>query len=307
MDQRIRLRHLRCFIEIARHGSITRAAAALHTVQPSVSRSLRELEDAVGRPLFERTGQGLVLTGAGEILLRHAGVGLTQIATGVRYAQEPHAMRAVSLYVLPNVARTIAPRAIARFKAAAPETAVRVVSSPANKAVDYLREGTIDFLFGRLFAPDRMRGLSFEQLYSEPLIFVARPGHPLAAREAVTLEAIDAGLVLVPQEATIIRDEMDKFLIAHGLAAFANRVETISFELIRAVLADSEAVACVPVGAVRPELADGRLVRLGIDTEAMVSAVGLSFASGREINPMATALADLIRDEAKVYAMSEGP
>lgn len=302
MDQRIRLRHLRCFVEIARHGSITRAAEALNTVQPSVSRSLRELEQEIGRPLFERTGRGLVPTGAGEILLRHAGVGLSQLAKGVHFARDSEGVQAVSLYVLPNVARTIAPRAIARFKAAAPETDVRLISSPANKAVDYLRDGSVDFLFGRLFAPERMRGLSFEQLFSEPLIFVARPGHSLTARDAVTLADIDAGLVLVPQAATIIRDEMDKFLIAHGLAAFANTVETISFEFVRAFLAGVEAVACVPLGAVRPELADGRLIRLAIDTDTMMSAVGLSFASGRELNPMAAALADFIRDECHAFA-----
>jgi len=301
MDQRIRLRHLRCFIEIARHGSVTRAAEALNTVQPSVSRSLRELEHEIGRPLFERTSQGLVLTGAGEILMRHAGLGLSQIAKGLHYAQEPHGVQAVTISVLPNVARTLAPRAIARFKATAPGTDVRVFSHSAARSVDDLRDGTSDLLLGRLLAPERMRGLSFEPLYSEPLVFVARSGHPLAGLEAVTLEAIGAGLVAVPQADTIIRDELDRFTIAHGLATFANKIESISFEFVRAVLEQTDAVACVPIGAVRPELAVGQLVRLAIDTEAMTSAVGLSYAAGRELNPMADALAAMIRDEARAF------
>ena len=109
MDNRIRMRHLRCFVEVARTGSITRAAAVLNTVQPSLSRSLRELEDAIGQPLFERTGSGLVLTTTGETFLRHVGVGMAQISRGIRQAQGAIERQAVTVGVLPNVMRTIAP------------------------------------------------------------------------------------------------------------------------------------------------------------------------------------------------------
>ncbi len=304
MDNRIRMRHLRCFVEVARHGSITRAAEALNTVQPSLSRSLRELEDEIGSPLFERTGRGLVLTGAGERLMRHASIGLAQIAKGVRQAQEKHAIPAVSVGILPNVARTLAPRAIGRFKRREPEIDVRVYFHPVNALVDYLHDGTIDFMLGRLLAPERLKGISFEHLYSEPLIFVARPDHPLAARPGVTLADIDAGIVVVPLPGTIIRAELDKFTVARGLAEFSNKIESVSFELMRAVLADGDAVACIPVEAAGPELADGKLVRLAIETAEMTSSVGLSYLAGRDLNPAAADLAGIIRDEAAIRAFS---
>ncbi|QDZ03323.1 LysR family transcriptional regulator [Nitratireductor mangrovi] len=297
------MRHLRCFVEVARHGSITRAAQALNTVQPSLSRTLRELEDEIGGALFERTGRGLVLTSAGEILMRHVGVGLSQISKGIRQAQEPRGAQIVTMGVLPNVARTVAPRAIARFKANFPGTDVRVVFFPTSALIDHLQEGGVDFLFGRLFSPERLKGVSFEHLYSEPLVFVAHPDHPLAGRPEVTLGDIDAGLVLVPPPGTIIRSELDKFTVAHGLAEFSNKIESILFEFVRAYLARADATACIPLGAVRPELGDRRLVRLNIATDEMVSSVGLSFASGREINPAAAALASVIREEAAIYAM----
>lgn len=293
------MRHLRCFVEVAHHGSITRAAEALNTVQPSISRSLRELEREIGRPLFERTGRGLVLTDAGEVLMRHVGVGMSQIAKGVRYAKEPHGAPAVSICVLPNVSRTIAPRALIRFKAAAPDTDVRVVQYPVVTVLDDLHEGAVDFLFGRLLSPERLKGISFEHLYSEPIIFVARPDHPLADRPEVTLNDIDAGLVIIPDPGVIIRSELDKFTIAHGLAEFSNKIETIALDLVRVVLEQTDAVACVPIGAVRPELAEHKLVRLNIPTDETMSPVGLSFASGRDLNPAAAALADIIREEAR--------
>ena len=55
MKNRIRMRHLRCFLELSTHQSVTQAAVALNTVQPSVSRTLKELEDVAGAILFQRS------------------------------------------------------------------------------------------------------------------------------------------------------------------------------------------------------------------------------------------------------------
>ncbi|MCA1598342.1 MAG: LysR family transcriptional regulator, partial [Chloroflexi bacterium] len=63
---------LRTFAEVARQGSVTRAARLLRLQQPTVSHRLAALERAVGVPLFERLGNALALTAAGEALLPYA-------------------------------------------------------------------------------------------------------------------------------------------------------------------------------------------------------------------------------------------
>ena len=73
LSSRIRLRHLRAFLALSKHGSVTRAAGALNTVQPSLSRTLRELEDELKQPLFGRTANGIIMTRAGEMLHRRFG------------------------------------------------------------------------------------------------------------------------------------------------------------------------------------------------------------------------------------------
>lgn len=62
------LNALRAFEAVARLQSVTRAATELHVTHGAVSRQLRQLEDSLGRPLFNRQGRGLVLTTAGETL-----------------------------------------------------------------------------------------------------------------------------------------------------------------------------------------------------------------------------------------------
>lgn len=63
---------LRCFVTVAREGSVSRAAAALHLSQPAVSLQLKGLEESAGLLLFDRTPAGLILTEAGAALLPHA-------------------------------------------------------------------------------------------------------------------------------------------------------------------------------------------------------------------------------------------
>lgn len=64
----LELRLLRYFLAIAREGTFTGAAAALHLTQPTLSRQIRELEEAFGKPLFERGGPTLTLTPDGAFL-----------------------------------------------------------------------------------------------------------------------------------------------------------------------------------------------------------------------------------------------
>ncbi|MDO7732803.1 MAG: LysR family transcriptional regulator, partial [Paracoccaceae bacterium] len=64
LDHRIRLRHLRCFLETAQLGSLSAAARVLRISQPAASKTIRELEDILGRALFDRAARRLSLTSA---------------------------------------------------------------------------------------------------------------------------------------------------------------------------------------------------------------------------------------------------
>lgn len=300
---RLRMRHLRCFQAITLHGSVTAAADHLGSSQPALSRTLSELEALIGQSLFHRTGRGLSLTEAGTALRRHVDTALSQLEAGTRLAAGGSPVPVVAIGMLPNVSRTLAVEAAATFKAEAPEVDLRLYWASIPELVARLHRAEIDFLIGRLLALDYMPGVRFEHLYFEPLIFVVHHDHPFAATpDHVTLEDIRAGLVVVPIPGTIIRTEMDKFVTARGYGPFPNKIETVSFEFTRSFLSTNRAVACLPFGAVREELAEGRLVRLGVQSEELMGSVGMTYASDRDPTPEAALLRDHMRRAAQVYA-----
>ncbi len=300
---RLRMRHLRCFQALARHSSVSAAAEHMNSSQPALSRALAELETIIGQPLFLRTGRGLSLTEAGQSFRRHVDAALSQIEAGTRSAAGLSPMPVVSVGMLPNVARTLAVAAASTFKAVAPHADLRLYWAGVPELVARLHRSEIDFLLGRLLALDYMPGVRFEHLYFEPLVFVVGRDHPFARHpESVTLEDVQAELVLVPMPDTIIRRELDKFTTARGLGAFPNKIETVSFEFTRSFLVQNRAVACIPLGAARQEVADGRIVRLSLTGEELMGSVGITHATDRKLSEEARLLVEHVRQAAQAYA-----
>lgn len=300
---RIRMRHIRCFTAVARHKSATAAAHHINISQPALSRSLAELQEIIGQPLFTRTGRGLALTEAGQSLYRHLDMAMSQIETGALGASGGLKRSRVSVGMLPNVARTLAVEAAATFKSAEPGVNLELHWAGVSELIGKLHRNEIDFLLGRLLSLEHLEGVSFEHLYAESIIFIVNREHPFASDpEAVTLQDVQHEQLVIPLPTTIVRREMDKFLTARGVSGFANQIETVSFEFMRSYLSVNKAVACIPLGAVREEISDKRFVKLGIQGEELVSSVGMTFASDRSLSAQAHTFAEHVRAAAQHYA-----
>ncbi|MDP9892536.1 DNA-binding transcriptional LysR family regulator [Variovorax boronicumulans] len=300
----VQLRHLRAFVAVAQERHLARAAARLALSQPAVSKTLSELETIVGTRLVDRSQAGRRgvqgLTPAGEQLLAHA-LRVLEALDASAEAVAPTAggrIERLRIGALPSVAPALLPPALARLRDHWPAAQIAVKSAANAVLLDELRAGELDLVVGRMSDPRLMAGLSFELLYTEPLVFAVRAGHPLALKPAPVQAVLDYPLV-VYGEGTIPRHNTESFLSARGLVLPTHALQTLDVGVAGALVAVSDAVWITPLGAARGELAEGRLVRLRIDTAGTEEPVGLLLRSDAEASLLRVAMAALLREGAK--------
>jgi LysR family pca operon transcriptional activator len=278
IDQRIKFRHLQCFLEVARQGSVVKAADILGITQPAVSKTLKELEETLDVSLFDRSTRGARLTPFGDVFLRHAGASVAALRQGVDgIAQVRNRGGAtITLGALPTVSAGLIPTAILAYKKRAVGTTVCVITGDNATLLAALRVGEVDLVVGRLAEPEQMKGLAFEHLYTESVRFVVRPGHPLARKPGFALADILDYTVLMPSGGSIIRPSVDRLLLANGIGAVADRIETVSMPFGRRYARMSDAVWIISNGVVADDIASGYLVALKVDTAITNGPVGLT-------------------------------
>ena len=297
-DHRIKQRHLRCLVEVVRLGRLAEAAGAMGITPSAASKTLRELEETVGVRLVERSRRGIVPTAAGEILCRHAAASLTALQRGIELVALEHgaAQRRVRVGILPNFAARVMPEAVRRFKQTTPQIPVQVLSGTNPVLLNQLRSGEIDFVLGRLAEPDTMMGLSFERLYPERFAIVCHPDHPLLASAPPAERGTTDFPVILPPYGTVIRPEIDRFLIGRGRTDFSNVIETIVPDFARSYVRLGEALWVAPLGVVADDLAAGHLAELPIDMSTTSGPVGITTRGEQGLGAEAQALIARVRE-----------
>lgn len=293
---RVRLRHLQCFVAVAQEQSLGKAAHRLSLSQPAVSKTLAELEQMSGQPLVDRGRFGARLTPAGERFLAHA-VSVTQAldeaARNLSKAGESlHETLVIS--ALPTVAPDILPHALTVFRDQYPEVGIRVDIATNNRLLEKVKAGETDIAVGRMADPQLMVGLSFELLYVEPLVAVVRAGHPLLGESVAAPRLLDYPVV-VSTPGTVPRHTTENWLKSRGLALPATCLETLSVSMARVVVMQSDAVWFASAGAVRDDLALGLLCALPLEFEGTEEPVGLLHRSDAVTSAALQALIKTLR------------
>jgi len=253
------------------------AADALAITQPALSKTLRELEEALGVKLFVRDKKGMLLTRAGELFLQHAAASVASMREGLESIRSRSVGgQEIRIGLLPNVAASVAPKAVRIFKQDAKDTIVRVMTGDNARLLDQLRIGELDLVVGRLAQPEYMVGLTFEHLFSEPLTIAVRRGHPLTKVKRFKLAMIRDYPCIMPYHGTIIRQEIERFLLAHGIAEPADLVETTSVDFGHTYVHETNGIWFLPRGYMDSPIAQRTLTELSIDHRSLEGPVGIT-------------------------------
>nr|WP_311984679.1 LysR family transcriptional regulator [Parafrankia sp. CH37] len=175
------VRQLRYFVAVAEELHFRRAADRLGIAQPPLSRAIRDLERQLGVRLLERTTRSVVLTPAGEGLLRDARIALDAVgaaAARARHAGLPEPRLRLALKA--DYDAGLLPRIIAAYERADAAIPVDLILGGRDEQAPTLREGRADVAL--LPAPFDDRDLEFEPLLTEPRLVALAATDPLAAR-----------------------------------------------------------------------------------------------------------------------------
>ncbi|MFJ4786383.1 LysR substrate-binding domain-containing protein [Streptomyces sp. NPDC088794] len=193
-DLDLDLRLVRYFTAVAEHRHFGRAADALHTTQPSLSRQIRRLEQQVGARLLDRTPRGTRLTEAGEVFLPHAEALLhsaAQAAAQARAAARP------TLITVGYTAGVIVTPAVRELRHRHPDAEVETRHLGFGESREALLDHRVDAVVTRLPLPSA--GLEVTVLYDEQRVVVLPLDHRLAGKESVTVDDIaDEPLPRIP-------------------------------------------------------------------------------------------------------------
>ncbi|MGM0583431.1 MAG: LysR substrate-binding domain-containing protein [Pseudomonadota bacterium] len=302
MHRGIKLRHIRAFLDTAEEGSVTGAARRMGISQPSLSKTLSELEAMMGVALLTRVGRGTALTAEGETFRRHALQAVQQLETGAAAVHPQRLTGTISVGLLPTVAGGFFPRVALDFCRRRPAARISVQTGPNLFLLGRLRAGEIDLMVGRMPSPDEMPGLTFDWLYDEEIVLAARPGHPLVGRPAE--EAVPQCPLILPTPAAIIRRPVDDYLLALGVTDPQVSFETVSLAPGLSLVEGSDMLWFISRGVIARELEHGALTTLPIRAPFMAGAVGLTMKQSAQRRPEVAQLVDALHEAALTR---EGP
>jgi len=175
---------LRYLDQVARVGSIRRAAEKLNVASSAVNRQILKLEKEIGAPIFERVGNGVRLTPAGEQLLRHTRNTLAEWRrTRLEIAAIAGDIRGeVRITAIPSLLVSATPRAMTAVASRYPNISFRVIDADPAEHVEEMRAARADIAL--TFIDKRHRHYEVAGRLSASLGAILRPDHPLAERRA---------------------------------------------------------------------------------------------------------------------------
>jgi LysR family nitrogen assimilation transcriptional regulator len=255
------LRELRNFMQVARAGSVSRAAAELRLAQPALSRQIRKLEHEFGVPLFARHGRGVRLSAAGSLLLERAeaiALLVHQTREEIKEDRSPAGGR-LALGVPPAAGRLLVGPFAERFHAAWPRSTLYAREGVTSSLQEWLIEKRIDLAI--LHNPPHLESLDISPVLTERMLVIGPPApRGKGPKPRATLRIRDLGdlPLILPSMAHNNRRLVEHAALEHGVRLrIRSEVDSVAFA--KAMVEQGLGYTILTYASVEDEVARGRL------------------------------------------------
>ena len=214
IGRRLKLQDLHILMAVAQAGSMGKAARHLNTSQPNISKSIADLERALGVRLLDRHRRGIEPTDYGRALLDGGAAvfdELRQTVKNIEFLADPAAGE-VRIGSIPALAASFTTAIIDRLSRRYPRIVFHLVTGFTQPLLEALRERNVDLLIARRLGPIPDERVDFEFLFDDVCVVVAGAQNPWARRRKIALaELLNEPWVLPPLGTGIISIALEAF------------------------------------------------------------------------------------------------
>jgi DNA-binding transcriptional LysR family regulator len=259
---------LQALVEIARTGSISRAAAALFVTQPALTARIHALEESVGAELLVRSRHGSRLTEAGKALLPHAERALAALQAGRIAIEEVKSGGAGRLTIgaAPAVSTYVLPAMLHRFQATHPGVRLVVRSGHSEEILQMVLRDEVEV---GLMRPIQHPDVTATLLYEDELTLVVHRGHRFAAAGQVRMgELASEHLILFDRSSSY--HELTSAIVRQAGISPRGRLEVDNIDAAKRMVEQRLGIALLPRTSVQADIGAGRLVPVRVTDMAPV-------------------------------------
>jgi LysR family transcriptional regulator, low CO2-responsive transcriptional regulator len=299
----VTFRQLQVFAEVARLGSMSRAAESLHLTPPAVSMQIKEVESQVGLPLFDRQGRQLSLSTAGEYFLVHARRLLANLKEAddamARFKRLEHGLLTIGIV---STAKYFVPHLLARFheEHAGVEVRLRVVGN-REQLVALMQSAEVDLaVMGR---PPKDIATRAEAFAAHPMVFVGPPRHPLAALGHAPASVLQDQPLIVREHGSGTRATMESFLAEHRVQPRIT-MEMSSNETIKQAVMAGMGLSFLSLHTMGLEVRSGLLHVLDIEGTPLMRMWNIVHLRSRLLSPAAEAFRYFVIEHGEAHLLA---
>jgi DNA-binding transcriptional LysR family regulator len=253
----MRLEQLEALVEVARRGSVSRAAEALYATQPTVTARLKGLEQELDAKLFVRSQRGMRLSDAGRAFLPYAERTIDTVSSGRRLLAELARGESgqLALGAAPAVSTYVLPRILTRFRRTHPKVSLAVRTGHSEEVLELVLRDQVQIGLGRALRHPQVEAIP---LYEDELVLVVDPKHPFAEQEEIGPDQLtEVQLILFDRTSSYHRLTSEFF---EGVGAVPRGVmELDNIDAAKKMVEQGLGVALLPHTAVAAELQGGSL------------------------------------------------
>ena len=259
----ITIRQLKVFETVARHMGFTRAAEELHLTQPAVSMQVKQLEEQVGLPLFEKVGKKIFLTDAGREMYHYSRTIAQQLEEAEEAIETLKGVVKGELRVaVVTTAKYFMPHLLGAFLQTYPDVQPSLKVTNRASVIESLTANKNDlFIMGQV--PDNLDAVAYPFLDNE-LVVVAHPNHPLVGTPNISLQRLSEERFLMREQGSGTRLALNQLFSRHGLKLEAY-MELGSSESIKQGVLAGLGVSVMSLHNMRVELAGGHMAVLDVE------------------------------------------